>query len=130
VTPRPGVARPVFAIDATDQMKGTNVMRKIKAAEYGNHKRHELSASFWYNEPMTDDGKKSPEYDRLLTDEELAVAVQRRKEGMKLHEIESNPLDAEQIAIFEMFERERWSHEKCRDYIFAWIERRKRDRKK
>jgi hypothetical protein len=52
-----------------------------------------------------------------LTDEEVAVARQRRLVGMKLQEIESNPLDAEQIAMFEMFERERWPHERCLDYI-------------
>lgn len=84
-----------------------------------------------YNQPMADDDKrKSPEYDRLLTDEELAIRIQRRKEGMKLHEIEGNPLDADQIATFEMFERERWSDEKCRDYILAQIAREKNAPKK
>jgi hypothetical protein len=34
-----------------------------------------------------------------------------------MHRISGNPLDAEQIAMFEMFNRERWSHEKCRAYI-------------
>ena len=32
-------------------------------------------------------------------------------EAIRLHEIEGNPLDAEQIAMFEMFEREGWSDE-------------------
>ena len=34
-----------------------------------------------------------------------------------LQAIEGNPLDAEDIAMFEMFERERWSHERCLAYI-------------
>jgi len=34
-----------------------------------------------------------------------------------LQAIEGNPLDAEQIAMFEMFERERWSHDRCLAYV-------------
>lgn len=34
-----------------------------------------------------------------------------------LNAIEGNPLDADDIAMFEMFEREGWSHERCRAYI-------------
>ena len=40
----------------------------------------------------------------------LAVAI-------KLHEIEGNPLSKEDIAMFEMFEREKWSFEKRLNYI-------------
>ncbi len=36
---------------------------------------------------------------------------------MRLREIEGNPLDAEQVAMFEMFEREKWSHERRLAYI-------------
>jgi hypothetical protein len=36
-----------------------------------------------------------------------------------LNAIESNPLDATDIAMFEMFEREGWSHERRRAYIRA-----------
>lgn len=43
---------------------------------------------------------------------EAAAARQRRLEAMRLQEIEGNPLDAEQIAMFEMFEREAWPHER------------------
>ena len=49
-----------------------------------------------------------------------AKAVELRKlrlEAMNLQDIEDNPLDAEDIAMFEMFERERWLHERCRAYI-------------
>jgi len=52
-----------------------------------------------------------------LTAEQAEAARSRRLEAMCLHEIEGNPLDAEDIAMFEMFERERWSHERCRVYI-------------
>jgi len=36
---------------------------------------------------------------------------------MRLQEIEGNPLDASDIAMFEMFEREGWGHERRRAYI-------------
>ena len=47
-------------------------------------------------------------------DPDIAQLVQ-----MHLHEIEGTPLDAEQIAMFEMFEREAWSHERRRAYLAA-----------
>lgn len=92
-------------------------MRSRPDKDSGNYKNQDAFTPIWYNALMIDDGKNGPDFDRLLTDEELAVKIQRRKEGMKLHEIEGTPLDAEQIAMFEMFERERWSDEKCRAYI-------------
>jgi uncharacterized protein YjhX (UPF0386 family) len=52
-----------------------------------------------------------------LTDEQIAAARGRRLEAMRLQEIEGNPLDAGQIAMFEMFEREGWSHEQCTAYL-------------
>ena len=54
---------------------------------------------------------------RPLTDREIAEARQRRLEAMNLQEIEGNPLSTEDRAMFEMFERERWSHERCTQYI-------------
>lgn len=57
--------------------------------------------------------------DRTLSDQEVAVARQRRLEAMKLQEIEGNPLTAEEAAMFEMFERERWSHKRRRAFILA-----------
>lgn len=68
----------------------------------------EILTGLRYTKPMSD---------RLLTEEEVAAARERRLEGMKMQEIEGNPLSPDQIAMFEMFERERWSHEKCRAYI-------------
>ena len=57
---------------------------------------------------------------KRLTKDEIAVAKLRRLEAMNLQAIEGNPLDAEDIAMFEMFERERWSHERRRAYLLDW----------
>jgi hypothetical protein len=54
-----------------------------------------------------------------LSAEEVAAARQRRLEAMHLQEIEGNPLDADDIEMFEMFEREGWDHERCLAYIEA-----------
>ena len=56
---------------------------------------------------------------KRLTKAEVAAARERRLEAMNLQEIEGNPLDAEDIAMFEMFERERWTHDRCRAHILA-----------
>jgi hypothetical protein len=52
-----------------------------------------------------------------LSPEQIAEARERRLEAMHLQEIEGNPLDAEDIAMFEMFEREGWDDERCIAYI-------------
>jgi hypothetical protein len=57
--------------------------------------------------------------DHILSPAEAEAARKRRIEAMALQEIEGNPLDADDIALFEMFEREGWSHEKCRQYLLA-----------
>jgi hypothetical protein len=57
------------------------------------------------------------EEDRSLSPQEVEAARMRRLEAMALQAVEGNPLDAEQVAMFEMFERERWPHEKCLEYI-------------
>jgi hypothetical protein len=54
---------------------------------------------------------------KRLTKDEIAEARRRRLEAMNLQAIEGNPLDADDIAMFEMFEREGWSHERCIAYI-------------
>jgi hypothetical protein len=56
---------------------------------------------------------------RRLSAKEVAVARKRRLEAMVLQEIEGNPLNADDIAMFEMFEREGWDHERRRAYILA-----------
>lgn len=59
------------------------------------------------------------EDDKKLSRNEIALSRERRLEAMNLQTIEGNPLDADQVAMFEMFEREGWSHERCRAYILA-----------
>lgn len=41
---------------------------------------------------------------------------------MAMQAIEGNPLSPDDIAMFEMFERERWSHERRRAYILARVQ--------
>lgn len=55
--------------------------------------------------------------DANLTAAEVAEARRLRITAMGLHAIEANPLSIEQVAMFEMFERERWSHAKRREFI-------------
>jgi hypothetical protein len=43
----------------------------------------------------------------------------RRLVAMRLQEIEGNPLSPDQVAMFEMFEREGWPPERRRAHIFA-----------
>jgi hypothetical protein len=57
-------------------------------------------------------------HDRL-SPREIAAARQRRLEAMNLQAIEGNPLDEEDVAMFEMFEREGWDDERCLAYILA-----------
>jgi hypothetical protein len=54
-----------------------------------------------------------------LTPEQIETARERRLEAMHLQVIEGNPFDEEDIAMFEMFEREGWDHEQRRAYILA-----------
>jgi hypothetical protein len=54
-----------------------------------------------------------------LTPEQVAAARERRLEAMHLQVIEGNPLDDEDLAMFEMFEREGWDDERCLAYIEA-----------
>jgi hypothetical protein len=54
-----------------------------------------------------------------LSPEEVAAARERRLEAMHLQVIEGNPLDEEDIEMFEMFEREGWDDERCLAYIEA-----------
>ena len=54
-----------------------------------------------------------------LTPSEVARARQQRLAAMRLQEIEGNPLSREQVAMFEMFEREAWPHERRLAYLLA-----------
>ena len=53
------------------------------------------------------------------TTEQIAASRARRLEAMHLQEIEGNPFDAEDIALFEMFDRKNWSHDQRRAFIIA-----------
>ena len=50
----------------------------------------------------------------------------RLAEAVHLQVIEGNPLSAEEVAMFEMFEREGWSPERRRAHIIRRIEDRGR----
>lgn len=54
-----------------------------------------------------------------LTIATVTQARQRRLVAMRLQEIEGNPLSADQVAMFEMFEREAWTQEQRLAYILA-----------
>ncbi len=56
-----------------------------------------------------------------LSASEVAQARERRLAAMRLQEIEGNPLSADQVAMFEMFEREAWPHERRRAYLRARV---------
>ena len=50
-------------------------------------------------------------------------ATQRGLEAQHLQALEGNPLTAAKISMFEMFEREGWSHERRRAHIVAQFKR-------
>jgi hypothetical protein len=54
---------------------------------------------------------------RHLSPSEVAHARERRFVAMRLQEIKHNPLTADDLALFEMFEREAWPHERRLAYI-------------
>jgi hypothetical protein len=54
-----------------------------------------------------------------LSPSDVAAARHRRLAATRLQEIERNPLSTGQVAMFEMFEREAWTHEQRRAYILA-----------
>lgn len=57
------------------------------------------------------------QYTKTTDSNSSEASHQRRLVAQHLQSIEDNPLDAEDIAMFEMFEREGWPHEKRRAYI-------------
>ena len=52
-----------------------------------------------------------------LTEADAERARERRHVAMHLQAIEDNPLDAADIEMFEMFEREGWSPDRRRAHI-------------
>ena len=57
--------------------------------------------------------------EKNLTAEELAHIRERGEIAARLQEIEGNPFDARDEAMFAMFDREGWSHERRIAYIKA-----------
>lgn len=57
--------------------------------------------------------------------DDKAERRQRRLEAIKLQEIEGNPLTPEEIAMFEMFDREGFTDEQRHAYILDRINSRK-----
>jgi len=55
----------------------------------------------------------------VLPFEEAAARRARRREAMQLQRLEGNPLDDEDVALLDMFERKGWSYERRRAYIVA-----------
>jgi hypothetical protein len=51
----------------------------------------------------------------------VTQARERRLAAMRLQEIEGNPLSADEVAMFEMFEREGWTDERRRAYILSRV---------
>ena len=56
-----------------------------------------------------------------LSEPDIAQARERRLVAMHLQRIEGNPLSPDQIQMFEMFEREGWSHERRLAYILESV---------
>ena len=50
-------------------------------------------------------------------DADAPKRAQRLREAVALHEIEGNPLTRDEVAMFEMFEREGWTDEQVRAHI-------------
>lgn len=65
---------------------------------------------------MENEGKK-------ISERELAERRRRGKVAMHLQEIEDNPLTPEEVEMFEMFDRERWSDERCHEYIMNRVQK-------
>jgi hypothetical protein len=61
--------------------------------------------------------------EKTFSTAEIAELRKLRLEAMNLQAIEGNPLDADDIAMFEMFEREGWTHDQRRDHINALAEK-------
>lgn len=52
-----------------------------------------------------------------MPEEKLTHAQKRFRVAMHLQELEGNPLSADQVAMFEMFERESWPQDRRLVYI-------------
>ncbi|MDP3320749.1 MAG: hypothetical protein Q8S58_16620, partial [Bosea sp. (in: a-proteobacteria)] len=59
-----------------------------------------------------------PRFDHSATESKTASS-ERLLVAAHLHDIEGNPLDSEQIAMFAMFEREGWSDDRILAHLHA-----------
>jgi len=69
------------------------------------------AASRWYKPFMAKGAYLSPSG--------VDSARQRRLEAMQLQAIAGNPLSVEQVAMFELFEREAWPHDRRLAYTLT-----------
>jgi hypothetical protein len=76
-------------------------------------KRGALPSALGYNQFMAD---YAP-----LSAASVALARKRRLAAMRLQDIEGNPLSADQVEMFEMFEREAWPHERRLAYLLEKV---------
>jgi hypothetical protein len=53
------------------------------------------------------------------SDREISARRARRLEAMHLQKIEGDPLDDEQVEMFEMFERDRWTDDQIKAHLDA-----------
>jgi hypothetical protein len=63
-----------------------------------------------------------PDNQQLLTSRTAGRRITLR-EAMNLQAIEGNPLTAEEVAMFEMFDREGWTDKQRRAHILAQAQR-------
>jgi hypothetical protein len=75
--------------------------------------------AFWHLQPFSG---MIVTMSKALTEEQIAAAAGRRHVAAHLQAIEGNPPTDEQTAMFEMFEREGWSHDRRLAYIKARAE--------
>lgn len=60
--------------------------------------------------------------EKELSNQDFEQQRGRRLEAMHLQEIEGNPLDDEDIAMFEMFERQKWTPEQRHAFLLKWAQ--------
>ena len=80
-----------------------------------------VNAKCWWVTTAPDrslDGQEKGCYISTMADDQTKVQV-KEQEAIWLQEIESNPFDDEDIALFDLFDHRGWSPEQRRAYIIA-----------
>ncbi len=57
------------------------------------------------------------ENEKLVRPTQIELESLCFRESLRLHEIEGSPLTDEDIEMFDMFHREKWSNDKCLNHI-------------